>query len=43
MHPHCPDKVNALLGHPPDDLNQLLAEARSEGQRLQRFAAGIVP
>lgn len=30
-------------GHPPDEWNQLLAEARSEGQRLQRFAAGIVP
>ena len=28
-------------GHPPDDWNQLLAEARAEGQRLQRFAAGI--
>ena len=25
-------------GHPPDDWNELLAEARSEGQRLQRFA-----
>lgn len=30
-------------GHPPDDWNQLLAEARAEGQRLQRFAAGIAP
>ncbi len=30
-------------GHPPDDWNQLLAEARAEGQRLQRFAAGITP
>ncbi len=30
-------------GHPPDDWNQLLAEAHSEGQRLQRFAAGIMP
>jgi len=28
-------------GHPPDDWNQLLAEARVEGQRMQRFAAGI--
>ena len=28
-------------GHPPDDWNQLLAEARAEGQRLQQFAAGI--
>jgi toxin YhaV len=28
-------------GHPPDDWNQLLAEARAEGLRLQRFAAGI--
>ncbi len=27
-------------GHPPDDWNQLLAEARDEGQRLQQFAAG---
>ena len=30
-------------GHPPDDWNQLLAEACAEGQRLQRFAAGIAP
>ncbi|MCC7069044.1 MAG: type II toxin-antitoxin system YhaV family toxin [Burkholderiales bacterium] len=30
-------------GHPPDDWNELLAEARAEGQRLQRFAAGIAP
>ena len=30
-------------GHPPDDWNQLLAEARVEGQRLQQFAAGITP
>ncbi|MDA8152617.1 MAG: type II toxin-antitoxin system YhaV family toxin [Acidithiobacillus sp.] len=30
-------------GHPPDDWNQLLAEARAEGQRLQRFATGIAP
>jgi toxin YhaV len=30
-------------GHPPDDWHQLLAEARAEGQRLQRFAAGIAP
>lgn len=28
-------------GHPPDDWNHLLAEARAEGQRLQRLAAGI--
>lgn len=28
-------------GHPPDDWNQLLAEARAEGQRLQQFAAGL--
>lgn len=28
-------------GHPPDDWTQLLAEARDEGLRLQRFAAGI--
>jgi toxin YhaV len=28
-------------GHPPDDWNQLLTEARAEGDRLQRFAAGI--
>lgn len=27
-------------GHPPDDWNQLLAEARTEGDRLQRIAAG---
>lgn len=30
-------------GHPPDDWNQLLAEARAEGQRLLDFAAAIVP
>jgi toxin YhaV len=30
-------------GHPPDDWNQLLAEARSEAQRLQRFAEGLAP
>ncbi|MBS0313351.1 MAG: type II toxin-antitoxin system YhaV family toxin [Proteobacteria bacterium] len=30
-------------GHPPDDWNELLAAARAEGQRLQRFAAGIAP
>lgn len=29
-------------GHPPDDWSQLLAEARAEGERLQRFAAGVV-
>ena len=28
-------------GHPPDDWNQLLTEVRAEGDRLQRFAAGI--
>lgn len=28
-------------GHPPHDWNQLLAEARAEGQRLQRLAAGV--
>ncbi|HNR60334.1 MAG TPA: type II toxin-antitoxin system YhaV family toxin [Thauera sp.] len=30
-------------GHPPDDWDQLLAEARAEGQRLQRLAAGVAP
>lgn len=30
-------------GHPPDDWNQLLAEARAEGQRLQQFAAANKP
>ena len=30
-------------GHPPDDWNQLLAEAQAEGQRLQQFAAGMAP
>ncbi|MBD5800682.1 Toxin YhaV [Azoarcus sp. Aa7] len=30
-------------GHPPDDWSQLLAEAGAEGQRLQRFAAGVAP
>lgn len=28
-------------GHPPDDLNQLLAEARAEGLRLQQLAAAV--
>lgn len=28
-------------GHPPDDWHELLAEARSEGQRLQRFAESL--
>lgn len=30
-------------GHPPDDWSQLVAEARTEGQRLQRFAEGAEP
>lgn len=30
-------------GHPPDDWGQLLTEAHTEGQRLQRFAATITP
>lgn len=30
-------------GHPPDEWNQLLTEARAEGQRLQRFSAAITP
>lgn len=30
-------------GHPPGDWDQLLAEARAEGQRLQQFAASITP
>lgn len=30
-------------GHPPDDWNQLLAEACAEGLRLQQFAAGMAP
>jgi toxin YhaV len=28
-------------GHPPDDWNQLLAEASTESDRLQRIAAGV--
>ena len=28
-------------GHPPGDWNQLLAEERSEGDRLQRIASGV--
>ncbi|MDW7712578.1 MAG: type II toxin-antitoxin system YhaV family toxin [Deferrisomatales bacterium] len=28
-------------GHPPADWSRLLAEARAEGKRLQRFAAGM--
>ena len=30
-------------GHPPDDWNQLLAEARAEWQRLQQFATDLTP
>ena len=30
-------------GHPPDDWSQLLAEARAEGVRLQRFVDGVAP
>lgn len=30
-------------GHPPDDWNHLLDEARAEGQRLQQFVAGLTP
>lgn len=30
-------------GHPPDEWSQLLAEARAEGLRLQRFGAGGAP
>jgi toxin YhaV len=30
-------------GRPPDDWNQLLTEARAEGQRLQQFAAANTP
>lgn len=30
-------------GHPPDDWNELLTEARAEGQRLKRLATGIAP
>lgn len=30
-------------GHPPDDWSRLLAEACAEGERLQRFAAGMKP
>ncbi len=30
-------------GRPPDDWNQLLAEARIEGQRLQQVVVGIAP
>ena len=29
-------------GHPPDGWNQLLEEARTEGDRLQRIAVGVV-
>ena len=29
-------------GHPPDDWNQLLTEARTEVERLQKIAAGVV-
>lgn len=28
-------------GHPPDDWNQLLAQARSESNRLRRLATGV--
>ncbi len=30
-------------GHPPDDWHQLLEQARTEGQRLRRFAEAISP
>lgn len=30
-------------GHPPDDWDQLLAEALAEGQRLQQFASARMP
>ena len=30
-------------GHPPSDWRHLLAEARAEGMRLQRFASGNAP
>ena len=30
-------------GQPADDWNQLLAEARAESRRLQRFASGVAP
>ena len=30
-------------GHPPDDWDHYLAEARAQGQRLQQFAAGLLP
>ncbi len=30
-------------GHPPDDWSQLLAEARAEGERLQRFSTSSTP
>ena len=30
-------------GYPPDDWRQLLAQAHTEGQRLQQFAAGFGP
>ena len=30
-------------GHPPDNWNQLLDEARAEGQTLQQFAADLTP
>lgn len=30
-------------GRPPDNWNQLLAEAGAEGQRLRQFAAGMTP
>lgn len=30
-------------GNPPNDWSQLLAKARTQGQRLQQFAACIVP
>lgn len=30
-------------GHPPDDWNQLLTEARADRQRPQQFAPAITP
>ena len=43
MRPNKKRRLRSNSGHPPDDWNQLLAEARAEGLRLQHFAASITP
>jgi toxin YhaV len=30
-------------GHPPDDWDQLLTQARAEGHRLRQFVGAVAP